>query len=161
MSTSVKLVTAKVLYEMFLRSRLIKNRVNQFLSDVTNNMNNACTYFQRCQHGRYIYMYEHSGHLFLLQQCTWSFIENLCQVLLLKSYLKSLLVECEIAKHLSCANFTEVAVNCQHVCEFTCEPHQTKNYQNLPKRGENYKEAYGKRTLHTRRKAEALTYLAR
>lgn len=32
---------------------------------------------------------------------------------------------------MSCANFTEVAVNCQHICEFTCEPDQTKNYQNL------------------------------
>ena len=81
-------------------------------------------------------------------------------MLLLKSYLKSLLVECKIAKDLSCVSFIEVAVNCQYICEFTREPHQTKNYQELPKRGQNNKEAYSKRTLHTRKKAEALTYLA-
>ena len=54
----------------------------------------------------------------------------------IKSCLKSLLVECKIAKHVSCAKFTEVAVNCQHICELTREPHQTKNYKELPKRGQ-------------------------
>ena len=79
----------------------------------------------------------------------------------IKSCLKSLLVECKIAKDVSCANYTKVAVNCQHICELTREPHQTKNYKELPKRGQKKKkEAYSKRILHTGREAEALTYLA-